>query len=344
MVFKPETITRMIEDIYRVVDRQKVFEQLNPVDRGSYFELRCPACGKRRAFIYKSGHEIKCNRINNCGYRANLIQFVAGTNDQPRGDMFKAAVLHLARLSGISLAEDRHAYETVSKPVAVIPPMAYPEAAQAGIPIILVRELRAQFEKSKVAKEYIEKRGIPLGLARRFGVGYAPYGHWPHRNKKGKPVRQGRPARVVFPIKTQNRIINLYGRVATDDCPKKIRHDFLPGSKGIFNSKALTGKSVFIVEGVMDALSLIAAGKPNVSAVFGTYGLRWDSIRARNICIGFDPDQIGREAWEKVMDDGVSHGKKMFYLKKEMFQGYKDLNELWQHRREINIMAERYPN
>ena len=101
----------------------------------------------------------------------------------------------------------------------------------------------------------------------------------------------------------------MYGRRLN---PKaKIRHLFLPGPKrGILNWQTLSGlggsteavSSVYLVEGVLDALSLWAAGVRNVSSVFGSSGLpkelsrflRASTVRELRLC--FDADRAGEEA------------------------------------------------
>lgn len=51
---------------------------LDPVRRGSRYELVCPACGERRAYVYGDGAPtIRCNRRNECGYRMLVFDALA---------------------------------------------------------------------------------------------------------------------------------------------------------------------------------------------------------------------------------------------------------------------------
>lgn len=85
-------------------------------------------------------------------------------------------------------------------------------------------------------EEYLRRRKIPLDLARRYGVGYAPPGEWAHA------VRDWKFGRLVFPhTGPDGHLLNLYGRAvgSNEKVPKSLRHDHLQGEKGYFNALAL---------------------------------------------------------------------------------------------------------
>jgi hypothetical protein len=73
---------------------------------------------------------------------------------------------------------------------------------------------------------------------------------------------------------------------------------------------------------------LIAAGYKDACAVFGVDGLRWEWVTARRVVFCFDHDTAG-ERWKQQAWDGILRGKKIFYLPKEIYACYKDLNEVW---------------
>lgn len=174
---------------------------------------------------------------------------------------------------------------------------------------------------------YLKRRGIPLEVAQACGAGYVSCGKWPHR---GRDWKWGR---VVFPHSDpEGRIVNLYGRAVGPDerVPKEIRHDHLPGPKGIFNARALQNDAVFVCEGVFDALSLMAAGYPNAVAIFGVDGLRWPWFRGvRRLVFALDLDERGREAWRELAWNAVLRGKEVYVLPEQVYAGAKDLNEAW---------------
>lgn len=181
-----------------------------------------------------------------------------------------------------------------------------------------------------LGEEYLRRRGIPLELAQACGVGYAAPGKWPHL-AKWRPVRQWKWGRLVFPhTNPAGEVVNLYGRAvgSNEKVPKEERHDHLPGPKGIFNAKALASDTVFICEGVFDALSLMAAGYPNAVAIFGVDGLRWEWVKAGRVVFCLDQDEAG-ERWRELAWEGILSGKEVYFLPKEVYAGYKDLNEAW---------------
>jgi hypothetical protein len=172
-----------------------------------------------------------------------------------------------------------------------------------------------------LGEKYLQRRGIPLEVAQKFGVGYAPPGTWPNRDWKY--------GRVVFPhTDADGKVINLYGRaVEITEVPKDLKHDHLWGAKGVFNSKELYTDVVFICEGVFDALSLIVAGY-NAVAIFGVSGLNWEWVKSKKIIFAFDKDKAG-EKWKDFAWEAILLGKEVYYLSEETYAGYKDLNEVW---------------
>lgn len=335
----PRRVQEILDLVYTQGDKKSILSDLRPRETANYFELDCPnpACKSRKAFIYKNSGKICCNRPK-CGCEMNLVQYVAGTPQQPRGQAFKAAVIKLAWLAGLDLSMPVKRQALVSKPDSkprgfVLQPELEKEVCQ----------MNSAFQTSRVAKDYLLARGIPVSLASKFQVGYAPYGAWPHRSPKtGKLIRQWRPGRIAFPIRdAHDRIVNCYGRVA-GDCPKHMRHDFLPGSKGIFNQKALGEESVIVFEGIFDALSMIAAGYSNSIAVSGLHGIPWHLARATDVCFGFDPETVKSDRWLKVLTSAQSAGKRVHYLSQETFAGFNDLNAVWAKTKEIKIVVKQY--
>lgn len=179
---------------------------------------------------------------------------------------------------------------------------------------------------------YLDARGIPLDLAQQYGLGYAPAGEWPHLDNQGRPCRQWKHGRLVIPHQNPaGQLVNLYGRavdVGTDQAPKELRHDHLPGPKGNFNATALLKPAAILCEGAFDALALLAAGYPAV-ALFGLAGLRWPWVKARRVIFAFDADGPGRAGLNKQARAAVLLGKEVYFLGAEAYQGHKDLNEAW---------------
>lgn len=111
---------------------------------------------------------------------------------------------------------------------------------------------------------------------------------------------------VVFPVTdVDGNIVTLYGRHVGDG-PK--RHVFLPKRHtGLWNAPVLkTYPEIIAVESVLDALSVEAAGFPNVVAIQGTNGLHdgdiADMLRfgVGRVILMLDGDKAGAEACEKI--------------------------------------------
>lgn len=203
----------------------------------------------------------------------------------------------------------------------------------------VLQELQAALPGS-LGEEYLRRRGIPLELAQACGVGYAAPGKWPHK-KNGRPVRQWKWGRLVFPhTNPAGEVVNLYGRAvgSNEKVPKEERHDHLPGPKGIFNARALNSDTVFICEGVFDALSLMAAGYHDAVAIFGVDGLRWEWVKAKRVVFCLDQDEAG-ERWRDLAWEGVLRGKEAYFLPPAAYGGHKDLNEAWMAAGRLDIGA-----
>lgn len=178
--------------------------------------------------------------------------------------------------------------------------------------------LAAQFRGSP-AQSYLERRGIEVQTATQYGVGYACgtpdiqlllQNKWSvdmleHfgvlvRDKNGN-LRPAYFSRVTAPLTLTRRPTNIYGR-AIGDVEKRYRHRKLSKDKtrvphGVFNEQALYDyETIIIVESVIDALSLIQLGYPNVVATIGTTNYLGIDLIARStqhFAIGFNWDAPG---------------------------------------------------
>ena len=62
-------------------DPSNLIEELDPIDKGKYFSLICPVCGRKEAFIYKGEDLIVCSRKNKCGASQTLWDYIKEAND-----------------------------------------------------------------------------------------------------------------------------------------------------------------------------------------------------------------------------------------------------------------------
>jgi DNA primase len=224
-----------------------------------------------------------------------------------------------------------------TKKPAISPPFYSKEPSLTPCLQQVLHELQEALPRS-LGEEYLKSRGIPLELAKAFGVGYAAYGKWPHM-ANGRLVRQWRFGRLVFAhTNPYGKVVNLYGRAIgnSKNVPKEVRHDHLPSAKGVFNAKALAQDSVFVCEGVFDALSLMAAGYSNAVAIFGVDGLKWEWVKAKRLVFCLDQDEAGRK-WRKLAWEGTLRGLEIYFLQDQVYAGYKDLNETWVATKRLDI-------
>ena len=109
----------------------------------------------------------------------------------------------------------------------------------------------------------------------------------------------------------EGELTTLYGRFIGDG-PK--RHVFLPDrSTGLWNAAAMnTYSEIILVESVIDGLSVMVAGHPNVIAVQGTNGLNDAEIAAlrthgvQRVMLLLDGDEAGQKAAERLKEKLVS--------------------------------------
>jgi DNA primase len=237
------------------------------------------------------------------------------------------AIRAMAEYAGLTPA-----YGAVSKPAPVRPAITPKPDETPIVPAgpevqrFLVNA-QAAFREHPGAQAYVvETRGIPLEVAIAAGMGYAPRGAW--LNWWGS-----RQPRVIVPLTTPDgTLINLYGR-STVNCDKALKHSFLPGSRGIFNAPALATEGVVLVEGVFDALTVLATHHP-AAAIMGL-SIRnqwWTEIGARVLLLAADDDEPGRKRQTAIAEAGANLARKVIYCPKPNYLGgRKDFNDFWLH-------------
>ena len=144
--------------------------------------------------------------------------------------------------------------------------------------------------KNREAVAYLTSRGISYETAVNLGVGY-----------------DERTKRIIIPCKGSN--FYHFDRSITDNA--QIRHckpkSDEVGKQPIYNPNALNEKTVFLVEGEFDALTLHALGFDNVimtgggvSCVREIINLVKQQSKSPTFLLMFDNDEKGREFTEKV--------------------------------------------
>ena len=314
-----------IAELKRLVPLAEMIATLGLKHRGR--SLQCPNAGAHKhgdrnpsASISKSGWSWHCHTCKAGGTVFDLVMVARGCSQQE-------AYIALADYAGIAISPAELGQLSGQPPTPPIEtptpaPPEPPKPATKDIQDFLIDSQRRLLNGDH-AKGYLQKRGIPFELARDTGLGFAPRGTWPHRRGQGQP-------RIVAPLTTPDgTLLTLYGR-STVMCEKSLRHDFLPGAKGVFHAQSLKEDWVVLTEGVFDTLACLTAGRPS-TALCGltTRENWWQAIAANNIIIALDADEAADYRRETIVQEAKQWKTRILLLKGESLHPHKDLNEYW---------------
>jgi len=194
-----------------------------------------------------------------------------------------------------------------------------------------VNQLQGTAE-GKLARAYLEDRGMDKATIDRFGIGYAPSGgdllvrHLKgkyaekllaesglvSREQNGTRLFDRFRRRITFPIANESGKIIAFGcRALGDDQPKYLNSPETPiysKSNVLYHldrAKEALRRSDFavLVEGYMDAIAVARAGISNVVASCGT-SLAEPQIKllgrfTKRVIVNYDPDTAGQAATER---------------------------------------------
>ena len=186
--------------------------------------------------------------------------------------------------------------------------------------------------EGKVARAYLEDRGLTKAVIEQFGIGYAPSGgdillrqlktKYPDkllvesglisRDQNSNRLFDRFRRRITFPIANESGKIVAFGcRALGDDMPKYLNSPETPiYSKSnllyhLDRAKDALRRSDFaiLVEGYMDAIAVARAGISNVVASCGT-ALAEPQIKllsrfTHRVIVNYDPDTAGQTATER---------------------------------------------
>jgi DNA primase len=187
--------------------------------------------------------------------------------------------------------------------------------------------------EGKVARGYLEDRGVERDAIAEFGLGYAPSaGDALYRQLKQKYPEKLLEAsglvtrdtggrfydrfrrRIMFPIANEaGKVIAFGGRALGDDMPKYMNSPETPiysKSHVLYHlnrakESIRQNDFVILVEGYMDTIAVARAGILNVVASCGT-SLAENQIKllsrfTRRIVVNYDPDTAGQAATERSL-------------------------------------------
>jgi DNA primase len=259
-----------------------------------------------------------------CGKGGDIFNFVM----QMERCEFPDALRLVAEKCGISIPKPK--------------PSSPAERTQSSVRATLVemhREAQTFFvnqlqgtAEGKLARAYLEDRGLDKATMDRFGIGYAPSGgdlllrHLKgkyaekllaesglvSRDQSGSRLFDRFRRRITFPISNESGKIVAFGcRALGDDQPKYLNSPETPiysKSNVLYHldrAKEALRRSDFavLVEGYMDAIAVARAGISNVVASCGT-SLAEPQIKllgrfTKRVIVNYDPDAAGQAATER---------------------------------------------
>ena len=315
-MYVAEEIIEKIKESNDIVDIISESVPLKRVGR-NYWGL-CPFHNEKTP-SFSVTREKQLFKCFGCGEGGNVITFVM----KSRNLEFNEALRFLADRANITLeesAENRKKNEKLEMYFRM-----HVDAAR-----FFFRNLKDH----KEIRDYFYKRGITDQTIRSFGLGFA-LNSWDSllkylksmnykeedivrcglatKNEKGKVYDRFRN-RIIFPVfDVRGRVIAFGARVMDDSKPKYLNSPETPiYNKGThlyglnFARKNSKEKSLIIVEGYMDCISLSQAGVKNVVASLGTALTKMQArLLKRNsedVYISYDADNAGQAATVRGLD------------------------------------------
>lgn len=304
-------------DIVQVVSDRVVLKRA-----GRRFSGLCPFHSEKSPSFFVDP-ERRMYHCFGCGAGGDVFAFVM----EVEGFSFAEAVRVLAERFGVPLESDDSGKGRVARGERNL----IFEANTAALN--LFRHGLLKSPKGKVARNYLEKRGVSEASIQNFGLGFVPEG-WSYLGdylrkkgfkdslleKAGLVIRSERGSfydrfrnRVIFPIQdVTGKIIGFGGRSLGDEKPKYLNS---PETSVYQKTRSLYGlrqarqeirkkRLAYIVEGYLDVIALHQYGISEVVAGLGT-ALTREHIQilrayADTLVLVFDGDAAGVQAAERT--------------------------------------------
>lgn len=299
----------LLDEIYSNLDKAEVTRDLDPQDKGDYYLLTCPECGKKEAYLYKTGLYIKCNRLDKCGYSISLWDYVQTTKELSNQETLR----ELARLSGVTLSDLTGYSEDRAKEIR--------KRANLLEKALDYFKIQLWIDKDKEALKYLKKkRGYTETEIKAIELGFYPSQKdvedylvnkvnkvYDVYNVGLKTQGFGKTHKLVIPYK--DPIGRLKGFIVRT-IKKGIEPKYLY-SKGLkrdilFNlNEARRGeKDLIVTEGYLDAL---ISTQREIKGVVATGGSRLTKAQLENsikykvksFILALDNDKAGQDGTEK---------------------------------------------
>lgn len=319
----------IIDEIKSRCDISSIISEYMEIKQsGSNFKGLCPFHGEKTpSFHINTSKQIyKCF---GCGEGGDVINFVMKMENLD----FMDSVKLLASKSGIEINTNisKEAREKIEKSKRFQD--VYTEAARFYFSNLT--------ESKNNGYTYLRNRGLSDKIIKRFGLGYSK-DSWSSlkdfmleknynedellecglilRNKDGSNTYDRFRNRVMFPIfDYRGNIIAFGGRTLDSSIPKYLnspetlifnKRENLYGLN--FARKKITDRTIILVEGYMDLISLVQYGVENVCATLGTALTEQQSSLikryADSVVISYDSDSAGIQATIRAIDILIKSG------------------------------------
>jgi len=315
-------LTPFIETLHsRISVSEVVRRYIRLTRRGNEYVALCPFHDEKSP-SFTINDEKGFYHCFGCGVHGDIISFIGEKENLP----FLETLDFLAKLIGLEVPK-KHS-------ISRIEPRFY-EVLKAASRWF---EEQLNLTSGSMARQYLKKRGLTESTITTFHLGYAP-----EKGLKEFLVQQGFPVnlqseaglvintsntkepydrfrnRVMFPIyDTKERVIAFGGRILGMGEPKYLNSpDILTFAKGntlyALNQALKTGrreKSMIVVEGYMDVITLHQAGFISAVSPLGTaltpqqIELLWNYDSNPILC--FDGDKAGYQAAERAAGRALS--------------------------------------
>lgn len=286
----------------------------------------CPLCGsgtgrnKTGAFtITPDGLTWKCFACDRGGDTLDLIGYVEDLND------YSAKVTRAGELFNIDI--EAHVDEE-GKGVSKMGTTRGKKDTTAPKTETNYIDFYKQANKNIQATNYPEKRGLSKAILNRFKIGYVE--NWKHPNA---PENVTGSPRLIIPV-TSTSYLARDTRENIPDYQKQYAKTKV-GSSDIFNGRAFIDdldKPIFVVEGEIDALSImevggVAVGLGSTSNYKKLAGLVKDKQLERPLILALDNDSRGRKT-QAELEKLLQAQKTPYTIAVLTDQNAKDPNEM----------------
>ena len=292
----------------------------------------CPLCssGTGRnatgAFtITPDGNSWKCFACDKGGDTLDLIGYVEGIDD------YNSKLTRAGELFNMNIDATAREYQNKDKTAQNTDTHNSIQIPTSGNYLAFYKQANDNIQ----ATNYPEKRGLSKAILDRFKIGYVE--NWKHPNA---PENVTGSPRLIIPV-TQTSYLARDTRDNIPDYQKQYAKTKVGGSD-IFNGRAFIDdldKPIFIVEGEIDALSIMEVG--GVAVALGSTsnakklaGMVRDKQLERPLILALDNDSKGRKAQAKL--EALLQAQKTPYTVAVLTEGaIKDPNEMLIKNREV---------